>query len=88
MTYLSNPIIVTVNGEDYTVHGIQNDINGNRRFVIHYLAFDIDNYDDVSKYGFRKYRGKAFGGGIVFQAVNLQDKIQYMVDKVKEVNGY
>ena len=84
---MRNPITVTVNGEEYSVYPINNDVNGNRRFVIHYLAFDIPNYDAVSKYGFRKYRAKAFGGGIVFQAVNLDDKIKYMLDKVAEVNG-
>ena len=85
---VSNEIIVTVDGMEYTVNSINNDINGNARYVIHYLAFDIDNYDDVSKYGFRKYRGKWFGGGIVFQAVNLEDKVKYMINKVKEVNRY
>ena len=85
---VSNEIIVTVNGEEYTVNSINNDVNGNARYVMHYLAFDIDNYDDVSKYGFRKYRAKWFGGGIVFQAVNLEEKIKYMIETVKEINGY
>ena len=84
---ITNQITVTVDGEEYSVYPINNDVNGNARYVIHYLAFDIDNHDAVSKYGFRKYRGKAFGGGIVFQAVNLQDKVEYMVNHVKEVNG-
>ena len=84
---IRNPITVAVDGEEYSVYPINDDVNGNRRFVIHYLALDIAKYDDVSKYGFKKYRGKWFGGGIVFQAVNLQDKVQYMVDKVREVNS-
>ena len=84
---MRNPIIVKVYGEEYQVFPIKNDVNGNRRYVVHFLAFDIPNYDEVSRYGFRKYRGKWFGGGIVFQAVNLEEKIQYMVDKVKEVNS-
>lgn len=84
---MRNPVTVKVDGEEYSVYPIDNDVNGNRRYVIHYLAFDIDKYDSVNKYGFRKYRAKAFGGGIVFQAVNLDDTIKYMVDKVREVNG-
>ena len=84
---LSNAIIVKVDGEEYQVYRVRNDINGNARYVIHFIAFDIDNYDNVSRYGFRKYQGKAFGGGIVFQAVNLEDKIRYMVNHVKEVNN-
>ena len=83
---IKKPITIKVDGEEYSVYQINNDVNGNARYVMHYLAFDIPNYDAVSKYGFTKYRGKWFGGGIVFQAVNLEDKIQYMVDKVKEVN--
>lgn len=85
---MKTAITVKVDGEEYSVYPIKNDINGNRRYVIHFLALDIPEYDEVSRYGFSKYRGKSFGGGIVFQAVNLDDKIRYMVNKVKEVNGY
>ena len=85
---VSNEIIVTVDGMEYTVNSINNDVNGNARYVIHYLALGIDNYGDVSKYGFKKYRAKWYGGGIVFQAVNLEDKLKYMIETVKEVNGY
>ena len=83
---IRNPITVAVDGEEYSVYPINNDVNGNARYVMHYLAFDIPNYDSISKYGFSKYRGKSFGGGIVFQAINLDDTIKYMLDKVKEVN--
>lgn len=81
-----NPVTVTIDKEEYNVYQIRSDKNGNPRFVIHYLAFDIKDYDSINIYGFKKYRGKAFGGGIVFSSYDLEEQIKYMVDTVKEVN--
>ena len=54
---------------------VNNDINGNPRYVIHFLAF-ADNYEKARKIansiGFSVYRGKQFGGGFVGQSYNLE----------------
>jgi hypothetical protein len=68
---------------------INNDINGNPRFVVHFLSLlnevesqglDILQSFDLAlkkarKVGGTKYRGKDFGGGIVFTSYNIQETI-------------
>lgn len=66
---------------------INNDINGNPRFVFHFLAFlgteegyILDLYKiavkKAKKIGGKAYRGKDFGGGIVLQSYNIQETMQ------------
>lgn len=68
---------------------INNDVNGNPRYVCHFLNFLPDDkmsrdYGGVSeayamavkqanKIGGRKYHTKNYGGGIVFQSYNIHD---------------
>jgi hypothetical protein len=68
---------------------INNDINGNPRFVVHFLSLlnegerqglDVLQSFDLAvkkarKVGGTKYRGKDFGGGIVFQSYNILETI-------------
>lgn len=58
---------------------VDNDSNGNPRYVLHYLALS-DNYNDalyIAKklYGGKKFHNKQYGGGIAFQTYNLDDLI-------------
>jgi len=52
------------------------DINGNPRYVCHFLEFAQD-YETALKLakslGGRKYNNKSYGGGIVFQSYNIQE---------------
>ena len=56
---------------------INNDVNGNPRYVLHYRALCSmnDGYDAalniVRDYGGRKFHNKQYGGGIVFQEYSL-----------------
>lgn len=60
---------------------VKNDINGNPRFVCHFLHFltDKDEYcytlalKRANKLGGRKFHNKQYGGGIVFQSYNIKD---------------
>jgi hypothetical protein len=68
---------------------INNDVNGNPRFVVHFyeLLNDgegeglniLEKFDLVvkkaRKIGGKMYRGKDFGGGIVFQSYDIQATI-------------
>jgi len=81
-----------VNKMDFT--RINNDINGNPRYVIHFL--DILNMEEreflpfSKKYiyslkkakliGGKKYDNKQYGGGIVFQSYNIQDLENHIND--------
>lgn len=74
---------------------INNDTNGNPRYVVHFLgllsdaekqgltinqAFEIA-VKKARKIGGRAYRGKDFGGGIVFQSYNIQETIKRLTDE-------
>lgn len=62
---------------------IDNDVNGNPRYVIHWLTIG-KTYDEAltiaRKFGGRKYRAKWYGGGIVFQSYNIDE----LMSKLKE----
>lgn len=68
--------------DDFT--RINNDVNGNPRYVCHFLQLS-DNYQEAIKkansIGGRKYHTKSYGGGIVFQSYNLQN----LCDKINEI---
>ena len=73
---------------------VNNDVNGNPRYVIHFLDLLTSKEQDeisakarpmqaisdmyreavnkASDIGGKRYRGKDFGGGIVFQSYNIQ----------------
>lgn len=78
---------------DYSITRINNDVNGNPRRVIHFLAFITDNDREGSfftsklyevalkkarKLGGRKFHNKQYGGGIVFQAYS-DDEVYELV---------
>lgn len=54
---------------------INNDTNGNPRYVVHYLQL-ADSYERAlylgRKLGGRKFHNKQYGGGIVFQSYNTE----------------
>ena len=64
---------------------IKNDINGNPRYVVHFLDILNDNetkdfrfmekyelaVSKAKEFGGKVYRGKDFGGGIVFQSYDI-----------------
>lgn len=63
---------------------IDNDINGNPRYVCHFLNI-ADDYSTAvklaNKIGGRKYHNKQYGGGIVFQSYNIDATAQ----KINEI---
>ena len=66
---------VKLNGKSVQVKRVVNDVNGNPRYVVHYLAISRDYGEALAKsrlIGGRKYMGKDFGGGIVFQSYSLE----------------
>lgn len=80
----------TVQGKEIEVFRIPNDVNGNPRYVVHFMDLDIKlaDYDNINKlYGFNKYRAKWFGGGVVFQSYNIEDTLNFALDKVKEIEA-
>jgi hypothetical protein len=64
---------------------VKNDINGNPRYVCHFLQI-ADTYElalkKAKKLGGRKFHNKQYGGGIVFCTYNVESLTQ----KIKELN--
>ena len=68
---------------------INNDVNGNPRYVVHFLSLlndgesqglgVLESFDlalkKARKVGGKVYKGKDFGGGIVFQSYNITETI-------------
>ena len=80
--------MVNVQGQEIETFRIDNDTNGNPRYVVHFidLGIKLKDYDKINKlYGFKKYTAKWFGGGIVFQSYNIEDTLNFALDKVKEI---
>lgn len=78
----------TITTENFT--RVNNDVNGNPRYVIHFLdiltgeeqqnltVFDGYNLavNKANKIGGKKFNTKAYGGGIIFQSYNLPDLVK------------
>lgn len=51
---------------------VKNDVNGNGRWVRHFVGLGFPSYDDAIRaaktIGGRKFHNKQFGGGLAFQA--------------------
>lgn len=74
---------VKLNGEFITYHKIDHDNSGNPRYVIHFLEMDV-KYDDprLNEVGFKRYRAKWYGGGLVMQSYALEDELQRAYDRL------
>jgi hypothetical protein len=73
---------ITVNNEEITYYRIDNDINGNPRYVVHFLSLNVKLADYGKIKGLTKYRAKWFGGGYVFQSHNLESDLNYYLKLV------
>ena len=74
----------------YDFFRVNNDVNGNPRYVIHFLAFDSD-YDTAkvlaNSIGFRVYRGRDFGGGFVSMSYNLENTAERIINVRQGANA-
>lgn len=65
---------------------INNDTNGNPRFVVHYLQV-AETYERAlylaRKIGGRKFHNKQYGGGIAFQSYN----IDWLENKIRQIKS-
>lgn len=75
---------------------INSDVNGNPRYVIHFLQCEPQAWKDnyhvciryknvcklMNKIGGRKFNNKSYGGGIVFQCYSIPDLIEH-IERVK-----
>lgn len=80
----ASEITVKLNNEELKVYRINADVNGNPRYVVHFLDLGVYINDYGKIPGLTKYRAKWFGGGYVFHSYNVQDDLEYMKGKVRE----
>ena len=74
--------IVEINGRDIEVTRIDNCVNGNPRYVIHFTDI-ADTYQKAiniaRQIGGKKYRASWFGGGIVFSSYNVKEDLKRII---------
>lgn len=66
---------------------VNNCINGNPRYVLHYLALNTDYYTALNlalECGGKAYKGKDYGGGFVFSTYNLSGLCDYL-EHIKQI---
>jgi len=84
---MTNTKTIYVHDEPIHVERIKNDVNGNPRYVVWWgVVPGAESYDEAVKIakeriGGKKYRGRDFGGGIVFQSYDLEGDIKKLVSR-------
>ena len=65
---------------------INNDTNGNPRYVVHFLQI-ADTYERAlflaRKIGGRKFHNRQYGGGIAFQSYNIE-QLEQRINQIKQ----
>ena len=75
---------------------VNSDVNGNPRYVVHFLECEPEVWKDdsgisaryaatvklMNKIGGRKFHNKQYGGGIVFQSYSIQDTEKH-IERIK-----
>jgi hypothetical protein len=74
---------IYVDGREIPYHKVENDVNGNPRYVVHFLSLGVKPADYGKIKGLKIYRAKWFGGGYVIQSYNLEDDLRYLIQLVK-----
>jgi hypothetical protein len=68
-------------GESF--YRVNNDSNGNPRYVIHWGAFGANDYKEALKLaksiGYKAYRGRDFGGGFATSSYNLESEAEAII---------
>ena len=78
---------IMLQNEKVELHRINNDVNGNPRFVIHWVDVPgAANYQDavyrMKKISAKKYRAKWYGGGIVFTSYSPEAELNKLFKRV------
>ena len=74
---------VEYRGDQIPVYRYTSDINGNPRYIVHYLAIGLPDHVATAatrRAGFRIFHGRAFGGGFIFQSYYPQGDMPRMLD--------
>lgn len=72
--YFVSEQTITVGNLNILATRINNDYNGNPRYVLH--GSDLEELFGEIPAPFKKYRAKWYGGGYVIQSYNLEGELQ------------
>ena len=68
---------------EVVVYRYGNDVNGNPRYLVHYLMIDLPDHvstDKTRQAGLTRYHGRAFGGGYRFTSYNIEATVNRILD--------
>lgn len=75
--------MVTVLGQEILATRVNNDVNGNPRWVVHFSDLGLERLEFNNVYLFEKYRANWFGGAYIFQSHNIEDTLKYALKKIE-----
>lgn len=84
MAWSAERTITTTNGNTYDFWAIDNDVNGNPRYLVHFLQLGLKSFNGTKEtraVGLKVYKGKMFGGGFVFTSYSLEQSAKWFEDK-------
>lgn len=80
--------MVWTKGSKYPFERVSNDVNGNPRYVLHFLAF-AGTYEQAriiaNRMGWSAYRAKSHGGCFVGQSYSIEDTANRIQDLRREL---
>ena len=85
--YYVSEKVVKVLGKDILATRVNNDVNGNPRWVVHFSDLGLSLQEYQSTNIFTKYRANWFTGGYIFQAHNIQHTLEHAMEKIMRERG-
>lgn len=84
---MNNTTTTTATQREIELTRVNNDVNGNPRYVFHFLNLS-GNYETAlklaKKIGGRKFNNKQYGGGIIIQSYNIADTQKQIIQLISK----
>jgi len=78
-----NSFAVIIHGREIEVYTTTNCVNGNPRYIVDFLSIAPTMGEalvKIRKIGGRRYRGKKFGGGLVFSSYSVESELEFALE--------
>lgn len=74
---------VRVSGREILAVRVNNDINGNPRWTVHFSELGLERSEFNNIYLFEKYRANWFAGAYIFQSHSIEHTLKNALDKIE-----
>lgn len=77
---MTQEVATTKTGKKVSFYRTTNDYYGNPRYIVHFLDLGLNRHESnnlTRRAGLKKYSGKSFGGGFVFQSYNVDSSADF-----------